>query len=85
MRQCVLKLAELMNQKLDANSAKGGWDECTTEYLCARLAEEVGELIAVAIRDRGLPPSARRAAIAGEAADVANFAMMIADNAGGLP
>lgn len=61
-----------MIAKLDANAHKGHWSTVTVDYLLNRLRQEVEEL-ADAL-DRGLPNH-----IVSEAADVANFAMMIAD------
>lgn len=64
---------QVMERKLRANAHKGGWRACSDAYLLRRLGEEKAELVA-AIR-RG----AARAEVLAEAADVANFAMMIAD------
>lgn len=64
-----------MVQKLRANDHKRGWEDDGYEDLLLRLREETAEL-ARAIR-KNRPP----ATIIKEAADVANFAMMIADNA----
>lgn len=75
IRQPVLAFAWEMEKRLRANEHKGGWDEMTTDWLFARMVEEVAELN----RAIGL-----RSGITHEAADVANFAMMIADNLGGL-
>lgn len=71
----VLRFATEMEAKLDANRHKGdrqGWLSCTPHSLLTRLKEEVQEL-EDAMRD-GRFESAK-----GEAADVGNFAMMIAD------
>jgi NTP pyrophosphatase (non-canonical NTP hydrolase) len=62
-----------MVNKLDANAHKEHWSCATSLYLLERLREEVLEL-ATAL-DGGDNTSIRD-----EAADVANFAMMIADN-----
>lgn len=71
----VQQFAAEMQNKLDENCHKGGWHDCTWHYLRKRLREETAELeIAVASRDK------KR--IVREAADVANFAMMIADTLG---
>ena len=64
----------VMLEKLLVNSHKGGWAELSPSWLLQRIKGELGEL---------------REAVAGgdlneivrEAADVANFAMFIADNA----
>lgn len=63
------------------NVAKGHWGNDTVVHLLARLVEEVGELMA-ACSDWYNPSmkSDTPDKITEEAADVANFAMMIADN-----
>jgi len=74
----VLEFAERMERKLAQNRHKGdreGWLKDDLSSLIARLHDEYTELI-VAL-DEGLP--AER--IADEAADIANFAMMVADHA----
>lgn len=63
-----------MKRKLAANVHKKHWDEVTDLYLFRRLVEEVMELheaMQIGSTD----------AIILEAADTANFAMMIADRA----
>lgn len=79
-RSIVEKFSEVMLRKLNENDDKGGWEECSYEYLIKRLGEEVAEL--AAITPMGFGKSDRHRMLAEEAADVANFAMMIADNAG---
>lgn len=74
MRTEVESFAKMMETKLKANEAKGGWQRTSQGWLIRRLLEEVGELITALETDN-------IAAIQGEAADVGNFAMMIADNA----
>ncbi len=64
---------EVMRAKLLANEHKGGWQNDRVSDLLRRLHEETGEL-AEAISLLALIEE-----IVGEAADVANFAMMIAD------
>jgi hypothetical protein len=64
--------AKEMESTLKKNDHKGGWQKETMEYLFNRLKEEVDEL-EPALYDK------YRKCIR-EAADVANFAMMIADN-----
>lgn len=70
----VEKFADLMEQRLLANEHKGGWRGCTYEHLFGRLIEECYELMNAVLGN--LPADV----IAREAADVGNFAMMIADN-----
>ena len=84
-------LAREMEAKLDANRHKGdrnGWRREQVSFLRRRLLEEVAELFHE-MDTKGVPGipderKARKARIRSECADVANFAMMIADVAGGL-
>lgn len=71
----VKAFAVAMEAKLRANDHKGGWKQSPVTYLFSRLEEEVAELKKAVVNGGTL----------GEAADVANFAMMIADTHGGLP
>ena len=76
LREAVRKFAERMEEKLAKNTHKGnrdGWLDETISWLASRLVLEVGELM-VAIQE--CPQNE----IARECADVANFAMMIADH-----
>lgn len=99
-REKVAAFGEAMRAELDANSHKRGWMSCTTVYLMRRLRNETKGLAEVLrrvrrtgmrVRHEGtsrvevmrLSPEARRE-ILSEAADVANFAMMIADVCGAL-
>lgn len=80
-----------MRAKLFENRHKGGWRDCTTAYLLRRLKREIGELEGILVLADGLPPAncleIGRAInmlhdqVARESADIANFAMMIADPA----
>lgn len=74
LRPEVAAFAEEMERALQENEHKGGWRECSRMYLLACLREEQQELYYELIRN---PPCDY--AIRKEAADVANFAMMIAD------
>ena len=73
---CVVAFADQMEAKLERNRHKGdreGWLKDTPSDLLKQLREEVDELeLAIA---RNYPPWC----ITGEAADVGNFAMMVAD------
>ena len=63
-----------MAQKLRANDHKGSWAGLDNDHLVRRLQQEFVELTeAIA---KGTPDQ-----VVAEAADVANFALMIADNA----
>jgi NTP pyrophosphatase (non-canonical NTP hydrolase) len=75
MHKSVAWFTEQMEQKLKENRHKGGWSKCERWWLIKRLKEEVYELDLS--MGRHLSNSEE---IIREAADVANFAMMIADN-----
>jgi len=75
VREPVSWFAEQMEAKLRENDHKGGWEDCDYEYLANRLEEEVEELRAL----EG-DPDVKGEKIIRECADIANFAMMIADN-----
>ena len=78
-REEILAFNQLMERKLQNNGWKGDWGTCTTDFLFDKLVEKVKEL-KVRLEDEtqtGLN-------IANEAANAANFAMMIADVVGGL-
>ena len=82
--------AALMKARLLENREKGDWGGDRQDFLLARLLEEAGEL-ARAVRaahsgeaagrwpDLASAAQAVSAAIAEEAADASNFAMMVAD------
>lgn len=72
LRDEVKWFAEKMETELLENDNKGGWRDCWIEDMLARIPEEYKELLeAVASKD------AHR--VISEAADVANFALMVAD------
>ena len=73
VRPEVQRFALLMEAQLRANDHKPGWHGIASPVLLHRLREETEEL-AEAIS------TANRDCVVHEAADVANFAMMIADN-----
>lgn len=78
--------SEKMKQELLENIYKGGWGDCNLLWLNTRLLEEAGELSRLLARFHrpdggaisGENTTVKRRAIE-EAADIANFAMMIAD------
>ncbi|NBJ13243.1 hypothetical protein [Microvirga arsenatis] len=78
LRPEVLAFALLMEQQLRANDHKPGWKNDAPVVLMDRLHEEAAEL------HEALKQGDYREHIALEAADVANFAMMIADVCGCL-
>lgn len=73
LRPEVKWFAEQMEKKLLANDHKGGWTECTLDSLFERIDEEYFEL--------NMAWSEKESAedFIGEAADVANFLMMVSD------
>lgn len=78
LRPAVRRFASEMERWLRVNEWKGGWQDCDFVELESSLDYEVDELKrAILAARRGGP----MADIVREAADVANFAMMIADNA----
>ena len=72
-RKAVRDFAKEMEKRLLDNDYKGGWDDCTPAWLLKRLGEEMKELRRAV---RAKEPTEQ---ISEEAADVANFAMMVAD------
>lgn len=71
-------LADAMLDKLNANNHKVHWNECSIDYLKTRLIQEVNELFEEIHKwdnNVGDPDC-----VLSEAADVANFAAMIAEN-----
>jgi NTP pyrophosphatase (non-canonical NTP hydrolase) len=84
-RREVLTMALLMEGKLRENDHKTGWKAEDPAWLLERLQEEVDEL-GDAMREAAARPdsAAAKRDVGREAADVANFAMMIADRLGGL-
>lgn len=92
LRAEVRAFAEAMELKLRQNDHKGGWGKEGIWWLKGRIDEEVREL-EEAIHILNFKGRSYRAtitedeamkAVASEAVDVANFAMMIADCTGAL-
>ena len=77
LRPEVQWFAEQMELKLRANDHKGGWANEDLLWLWSRIREEWEELHTAIFCQDPIPQDL----IVGEAADVANFAMMVADNA----
>ena len=71
MRETVHWFANEMEFQLIENDHKSGWRGLTNAWLLNRLRQEVGELERAVIEGKN---------VIEEAADVANFAMMIAAN-----
>ena len=75
-----------MKYRLDANMNRGGWEDCHIETLIRLAKHNLADIdsIAAQMDDSTVPrvnPDYRL--ILRHAADLANFAMMIADNYGG--
>lgn len=79
LRPEVKAFALAMETVLRSNDYKGGWKDSGQEYLRSRLNEERIELTEMVL----LRPD-DKVSILVEAADVANFAMMVADVMGAL-
>src|SRR3990167_7929067 len=89
MRPEVRAFAAAMEKKLRVNDHRPHWRGCDHRYLYGRLLEEVEELRVAALRwvdDQAKIQSdpAAPARVLDEAADVGNFAMMVADVCGAL-
>jgi NTP pyrophosphatase (non-canonical NTP hydrolase) len=86
LRPSLQRFAELMEKTLRENDHKGGWENMSTSSIMRRIDEELGELkdariiMEHAAFTRSTTFAARCRQVAKEAADVANFAMMLADN-----
>lgn len=80
IRQEILWFAKQMEEKLKANDHKPGWKDDSFDVLLERLKEECLELRSTVYfgLEKGL---CNESEVVKEAVDVANFAMMIADNA----
>ncbi len=70
----VLRFAEKMQDELDNNSHKSGYSGCPMHYLIKRLKQETAELAKAIELNKPIEK------VISECADVANFAMMIANN-----
>jgi len=82
LRPKVRRFAEYMELKLRENEHKPGWKSDPAPGLLRRLREETVELEDILLRLKESP--ILRTFVTDEAADVANFAMMLADNEGKL-
>ena len=80
MREVVQWFGEQMEEELAGNDHKTGWDGMSFGWLSRRLGQEFRELKRRLPHGHGLTVEQANEIIS-EAADVANFAMMIADNA----
>lgn len=76
-RPVVTCFAEEMEEQLQANEHKGGWKSCDEDCLWDELTKNI-TILDFALANSDTPEVLRRCA------NIANFAMMIADNFGGL-
>jgi len=84
IRPAIMRFAQLMERELRENDYKGGWEDMSDEELVFRTKEELMEL------ERAMHTSCPYCGdkmkhldnddVRSEAADVANFLMMIVDN-----
>ena len=81
IRPCVLNFALEMESKLKKNDHKTGWQGYAFYQLRDRLEDEVLELQEACAELEANRSKPRIKKVIKEAADVANFAMMMADNA----
>ena len=79
LRPELARFARLMEDKLRENDHKPGWKDDSPDALFARLLQEAGELSRVILSHAFDSGPAEAHILTREAADVANFAMMIAD------
>lgn len=84
LRPEVQRFAAAMERELRANDHKGGWRNDAPGRLLRRLWQEADELARALDAHKTDPSAETSARVASEAADVGNFAMMIADVCGGL-
>ena len=75
-RLIVNVFAEEMEKQLQANEHKGDWRDCDSSFLMKELQRNYDELWTLQFNDK--------TNILRRCANIANFAMMMADNWGGL-
>jgi NTP pyrophosphatase (non-canonical NTP hydrolase) len=73
VRTELYQFVAMQEKKLKRNDHKLHWSNCTSEFLFGRLLDEVAELHKAMLT--GVPSDTKD-----ECVDIANFAMMIADN-----
>lgn len=85
LRQTIQDFAVDMDRKMEENDWKDGWDNCDLEHLLMRLTQEKSELSKAVRKHENNHYSTQSTdekliqQVIDEAADVGNFAMMIAD------
>ncbi len=78
MRPAVKYFAETMEKRLMENEHKGGWKDCKPEFLLSELRKNLAYL------EENLNKGETKEDVCRRAANIANFAMMIANNWGGI-
>ncbi len=86
LRPELLLFVQEMQEQLDRNKEKGHWRGCDDEILISELQMHVGALQRTLYKQPDHKTSSGRKAdwlrkVADDAADIANFAMMLWDNA----
>ncbi|MED3440244.1 hypothetical protein P4393_12335 [Bacillus subtilis] len=79
IREEVKNFSNVMEEKLQKNDHKGGWGDCSLDYLTLRMREEQAELFESLRLYHMFPSEDTRRRVQEECADIANFCMMIAD------
>lgn len=83
LRPALKQFADNMETVLKHHDNNYHWRHCNEAYLVQRLNEEIGELIGVLLEGREAIVNYEDCVL-NECCDIANFAMMIADNFGGM-
>lgn len=79
-RMEVLRFASFMEDILQKNDYKGGWEDCDMGYLEARLVEEMGEYFALTAKNKSYQITDMNEYLVKkrkELIDIANFCMML--------
>lgn len=79
VRPSVVRMARHMEAQLRANDSRGGWQNCTKEYLEERIEQNLKDLRACSGSEGGFE-SFLSTHIQRTCADIANFAMMLSEN-----
>lgn len=79
-RDTIQWFATNMEVRLRVNSEKGGWKCLPTDWLIARIERHLATLRSAVTQTNDQKPRTNAAEITRIATDLANYAMMIADN-----
>lgn len=69
MRESIKKFSEQMEQRLEENEHKGGWENTSRGFLENRLIDKTLDLLVAKDKE----------SIIGNAVDIANYAMMLTE------